>query len=58
MKLFCGSNIRPEEGGGRGQVGGELDGCSGGREVPPAPPLTGLSSTEVTSGLQSVWDSG
>ena len=39
-----------------GQVGGEMGGCSGGGG--PFPPLTGLSSTEVTDGLQSVWDSG
>ena len=38
-----------------GQVEGEMGGCSGGG---PFPPLTGLSSTEVTDGLQSVWDSG
>ena len=37
-----------------------MGGCSGGGEVPlpPLTGLTGLSSTEVTSGLQSVWDSG
>ena len=56
---FCVSNVcqKKVRGGGE-QVVGEMGGCIGGREVPPVPPLTGLSSSEVTSGLQSVWDSG